>query len=277
VTRAARHVMSGDLSGRIPVRATGDDFDRLSTTLNDMLARIERLFDAVRRVSDSVAHELRTPLARLRASLETLREARAQVSAEHIDNVIAEAESLEKTFAAVLRISRIESGRHGGATDTVDLTAVLRDAAELYAPEAEQRGQALELAVADDLTLPGDRDLLFQSVCNLLDNAIKYTPPAGRILLAAGRRDTSVEIEVTDNGPGIPREHRAHVIERFYRVPATAEARGAGLGLSLVAAVAERHHSRLEFADAGPGLTVRWRLPARAAISDVGIGTPPQR
>jgi signal transduction histidine kinase len=262
VTRTARGVMGGDLSDRMPVRGSGDDFDQLNTTLNDMLARIETLFDSVRRVSDNVAHELRTPLSRLRASLEPLRDSQAPPAPEIIDGVIAEVETLEKTFDAVLRIARIESGRHGARIQPLDLAPVLRDAVELYAPEAEQRQQSLQLDIGAELTVPGDRDLLFQSVCNLLDNAIKYAPQGGRILLAAHRKGPQVELAVTDDGPGIAAENRPHVIERFYRVLATADAPGAGLGLSLVAAVAERHRSTLVFEDAAPGLAVRWTLPA---------------
>lgn len=265
VTRAARRVMRGDLSGRVPVLGSGDDFDRLNTTLNEMLARIGQLFDAVRRVSDSVAHELRTPLSRLRARLETLRHAGGSLASEQVDSAIEEVEGLEKTFDAVLRIARIESGRHEAAATPVDISAMLQDAAELYAPAAEDRRQILELDIAAGLGLQGDRDLLFQSVCNLLDNAIKYTPAAGRVGLAARGQGAEVEIRVTDTGPGIPAEHRDRVTERFYRVPSTAGAAGAGLGLSLVAAVAERHHSRLVFEDAnpGPGLCVRWLIPAQ--------------
>jgi signal transduction histidine kinase len=139
---------------------------------------------------------------------------------------------------------------------------MLHDAAELYSPAAEEHGQQLVLDVAPGLVVPGDRDLLFQSVCNLLDNAIKYTPGGGRIGLAALRQEDQVEIRVTDTGPGIPVEHRGRVTERFYRMPATSAAPGAGVGLSLVAAVAERHRSQLGFEDANPGLCVRWRIPA---------------
>ncbi len=263
VTATARRVMQGDLSGRIPTRGTGDDFDRLTITLNDMLARTEKLFESVRRVSDNVAHELRTPLTRLRANLEELRATGAAAAPALIDGTIAEAESLEKTFDAVLRIARIESGRHEATAAPVDVSALLADAAELYTPVAEDRQQSVHTAIAGNLVVNGDRDLLFQSFCNLLDNASKYTPQGGRILVAAQRCGAHVEVTITDSGPGIAPEHRTHVIERFYRVPSTAGAPGAGLGLSLVAAVAERHHSTLGFEDAGPGLIVRWLLPAR--------------
>ncbi len=261
VTTAARRVMEGDLTGRIPASGGRDEFDQLNTTLNNMLARIEQLFDSVRRVSDNVAHELRTPLARLRARMEGLQDSGEPLPADALDGVMAEVEGLERTFDAVLRIARIESGRHGGAAAHLDLSALLQDAAELYAPVAEARGQWLQLAVADGLTVAGDRELLFQAVCNLLDNALKYTPAGGRIELCARRQQSGIEIVLTDNGPGVPAEHRRHIVERFFRVPATAAAPGAGLGLSLVAAVASRHRATLEFEDAAPGLTVRLRFP----------------
>lgn len=263
VTRAAQRVMAGDLSGRVPLRGTSDDFERLNVTLNQMLARTERMFESVRRVSDNVAHELRTPLARLRASLEQMRDAPPDAAMSRLEEAVAEAAGLEKTFDAVLRIARIESGRHGGVSVPVDLSALLVDAAELYGPLAEERSQSLLTAVEPALQVTGDRDLLFQSVCNLLDNAIKYSPEAGIIRLSAGRRGQQVEVTVSDNGPGVAPEHAGRITERFYRVPGTADRPGAGLGLSLVAAVADLHDSRLTFEDAQPGLGVRWVLAAR--------------
>lgn len=263
VTQAAQRVMAGDLSGRVPLRGTSDDFDQLNATLNEMLARTERMFESVRRVSDNVAHELRTPLARLRACLEQMRGAAPEAAQSRLEDAVAEAAGLEQTFDAVLRIARIESGRHGAVSVPVDLSALLADAAELYAPLAEERGQALQAAIEPGLLVAGDRDLLFQSVCNLLDNAIKYAPQGGRIQLAAGRRGQQVEMTVTDNGPGVAPEHTGRITERFYRVPGTSDRPGAGLGLSLVAAVADLHESRLTFEDAQPGLTVRWAMPAR--------------
>lgn len=262
VTRAARRVMDGDLSGRIPASGGRDEFDQLNTTLNNMLARIEQLFESVRRVSDNVAHELRTPLARLRARLEVLRESSEPLAPAVFDGVLGEVEGLEKTFDAVLRIARIEGGRHGATASRLDLSTLLRDAAELYAPMAEERSQSLQLAIASGLVIAGDRELLFQAACNLLDNALKYTPEGGRILLAAHQLGTHVEIAISDNGPGVPADERPHIVERFYRLPATSAAAGAGLGLSLVAAVAARHRSQLQFEDASPGLAVRWLLPA---------------
>jgi signal transduction histidine kinase len=262
VSNTARQIMEGDLSRRIPSDGGQDEFERLNATLNQMLARNEQLFEAVRRVSDNVAHELRTPLARLRARLEHARLAADPGGQAALDAALNEAGALEKTFDAVLRIARIESGRHDSHPTKVELSALVRDAVEVYQPASEERGQTLEVKVADGLVVTGDRHLLFQAMCNLLDNAVKYGREGGRIEVEASGRDGAVEIRITDDGPGIAPEHRGRVMERFYRVASTASAPGAGLGLSLVAAVVERHHARLEFDDARPGLTVRWMLPA---------------
>jgi signal transduction histidine kinase len=262
VTRTASRVMAGDLSGRIPASGQSDDFDALNAVLNEMLARIENLVESVRRVSDSVAHELRTPLARLRASLEPLRSARLAITAAHIDDLLVEVASLERTFDAVLRIARIESAGQDAKVAPVDLTAVLEDAAELYAPAAEDRALQLTVSAPPDLLIRGDRDLLFQSICNLIDNAVKYTPRGGLVSVGAGRSDGRVEVLIRDTGPGIPAAHRPRVTERFYRVPSTSTEQGVGLGLSLVAAVALRHKSQLVFEDGTPGLVVKWWFQA---------------
>lgn len=258
VASAARRVIGGDLSGRVPTRGTGDDFDQLSATLNHMLDRIEELMESVRRVSDNVAHELRTPLSRLRGNLEALAQSGASGETGLLEDTIGEAGRLEAIFDAVLRIARIESGRHAVEAGPVDLSTLLADAAELYQPAAEDRGQHLHVDVEPGLTVAGDRDLIFQAICNLLDNAIKYGPVGGEVALSARRGPAGIEITVADDGPGIAEEERRRVTERFYRAPATADTPGYGLGLSLVAAVAERHRSALSFLDGNPGLLVRW-------------------
>lgn len=262
VTRTASQVMAGDLSGRIPSTGQADDFDNLATVLNDMLARIESLVESVRRVSDSVAHELRTPLARLRASMEPLLGARQEITKAHVEELLADVASLEKTFDAILRIARIESAGQLLEVNPMDLATVIEDAAELYAPAAEERALRLAVSVPPNLPIRGDRDLLFQSVCNLIDNAIKYTPRGGLVSIGARQSDDMIEVLIRDTGPGIPIAHRPHVTERFYRIPATAAAPGAGLGLSLVAAIASRHRSTLLFEDGHPGLVIRWQFPA---------------
>jgi signal transduction histidine kinase len=263
VGMTARRVMAGDLSERIPVRGSGDDIDRLGETLNDMLDRIEASVESVRRVSDSVAHELRTPLTRLQAELNELQAASPERKAALIESASEEAERLGRMFDAVLRISRIEAQRHQPEMREVNLSALLEDAADYHAPQAEERGLALETQVEGSLAIVGDRDLLFQAVSNLLDNAIKFTPSGGRVMLHAAREADSIALRIADSGPGIAAEFREKVTERFFRAPAAEPVQGFGLGLSLVAAVARLHGSTLRLSDAAPGLSVEWTLPAR--------------
>lgn len=268
VSATARRVMAGDLSQRVPVRGSGDDFDRLAETLNLMLARIEAALEAVRRVSDSVAHELRTPLARLKADLEDAAGKADEARVGRLASAIAEADRLEKIFDAVLRIARIEAGRHDVTKRRIDLSTLLEDAVDYYRPAAEERGIALSAAIEPAIAIAGDADLIFQAMTNLIDNAIKYTPEGGDVGLVAAVEPAmgTVAITLTDSGPGISAEHRARVTERFYRAPSVADLPGEGLGLSLVAAVAALHESRLAFEDGAPGLCVRWILPIAKPI-----------
>lgn len=259
VSEAARSVIAGDLSKRIKLRGSGDDFDRLAATLNLMLERIEEALEAVRRVSDSVAHELRTPLTRLQASLAELQ---SRSDAPLVAEAVQEAERLQKTFETVLRISRIEAGRHEAAAIPVDLSALLADAAELYQPEAEARGQRLAAEIEPGLSVRGDRDLLFQALANLLDNAVKFTPEGGEISLRGAAKPDGILVTVSDSGPGIPAELHDRVTERFYRTPEASGTPGLGLGLALASAVAAFHRSSLRFHSAEPGLRVEWRFEA---------------
>lgn len=261
VDAAARRVMAGDLSQRIPVRGTGDDFDRLSETLNLMLARIEGSVEAVRRVSDSVAHELRTPLARLQAELNELEAELPPAKHERVGRAAEEAERLSRMFNGVLRISRIEAGRHSATAEPVDLSSLVLDCAEFYQPAAEEKELELVTEVASPLVIRGDADLLFQAVGNILDNAIKFTPAGGRIHLVAEEGSGGAWIEISDTGPGIPEDLLDRVTERFFRAPVAAPTPGFGLGLSLVAAIAASHGATLTFLSAGSGLTVRLIFP----------------
>jgi signal transduction histidine kinase len=259
---AARRVMAGDLSERVPLRGGNDDFDQLGETLNAMLDRIEASLESVRRVSDSVAHELRTPLARLEVELASLRNARPERTAELVDRAYGEAERLGRIADAVLRISRIEAKRHHALMAPVALDDLLADAVDYHAPEAESRGQTLTADVAPDLVVHGDADLLFQAVSNLLDNAIKFTPHGGCIALSASREGDGVLVVIADDGPGIASEFVEKAGERFFRAPGTADIPGFGLGLALVNAIAALHGSTLKLGDAAPGLRVEWRLAA---------------
>jgi signal transduction histidine kinase len=254
--------MDGDLSERVPLRGGNDDFDQLGETLNAMLDRIEASLESVRRVSDSVAHELRTPLARLEAALVELRSAPPGSTAELAERAHGEAERLSRIADAVMRISRIEAKRHLALMGPVALDQLLADAMDYHAPEAEGRGQALTADLAPGLTVHGDADLIFQAVSNLLDNAIKFTPQGGRIALAAARDGNGVLVTIADDGPGIAPEFVEKAGERFFRAPDTAGIPGFGLGLALVNAVAAVHGSILKLGDARPGLKVEWRLAA---------------
>ncbi|GFK95579.1 Signal transduction histidine-protein kinase/phosphatase MprB [Fundidesulfovibrio magnetotacticus] len=266
INSASQEIMGGALSRRIPVSGAGDEFDRLAANLNDMLDRIGELLDTVRQVSDNIAHDLRSPLTRLRSRLElALLEKPDPGTQRHaMEEAIAQAESIIATFNALLTIARAESAAAKAETQDIDLSALVRDAAELYEPLGEDKGLEMRVEVADALTLTGNRHLLSQAVANLLDNAVKYTPEGGTILVRAARMgDGAIALRVADTGPGIPEEERANVLRRFYRLDQSRGTPGSGLGLSLVAAVARLHGARMELSDAGPGLAVELRFPGR--------------
>lgn len=249
-------VMGGDLSRRIPTdssRGGGGEIEELVVRLNRMLDELEQLVEGVRRVSDSIAHDLRTPLARLKTRLERLRQSGA---GEEAERAAEEADELLATFAALLRIARIESGEARSQFGTVDLTALIDDAAELYRPLIEERGKKFVIHNAPEVSVQGDRDMLFQAVANLLDNALKHTPSPGRIELSMGTTNRSVHIVVADDGEGIPIDERDNVLGRFYRLDSSRTTTGSGLGLSLVAAVVNLHQGDLRFEDNDPGLRV---------------------
>lgn len=262
IAGTAERVMAGDLAGRVAIRGTGDDFDHLAETLNAMLDRIGNLIQSVARVSDSIAHELRTPLARIRADLEELGSAEDTAArAALILQANESAARLQSTFDALLRIARIETGRHALAADSVNLSALVSDAAELYAPAAEAGRLRLDSDVAPGIRVWGDRDLLFQAVTNLVDNAVKYTPPGGTVRVALTREASGARIRVADTGPGVDADDLPRITERFFRAPAQAAAAGQGLGLALVDAVARCHHAELGFSNTHPGLAATLHLP----------------
>lgn len=262
INQTSREIMGGDLSRRVPTNGTADDFDQLAVNLNAMLDEIERLMGGIRQVSDNVAHDLRTPLTRLRNRLEQLRAGLGSDS-RHSDDVersIADADQLLSTFAALLRIARIEAGGHRPELAPVDLGTLVRDAAELYEALAEEKQLIIDMSTSESATIRGDRDLLFQAVTNLLDNAVKYAPDGGRVTLEVGRAGDAVDLSVADGGPGVPAEERDKVVERFYRLERSRRAPGSGLGLSLVAAVARMHHAALILEDNQPGLRATLRF-----------------
>lgn len=262
INETSRDIMSGDLSRRIPVRGSNDEFDELVSHLNAMLDRISVLMEDVRRVSDSIAHDLKTPLTRLRNDLEVLKRHTGEPSAarDYAEQALQEADGLLSTFNALLRIARIESGhRHAGFTQ-VPLADLVQDVIEFYEPLAEQHGLALSLEVSAEPRIRGDRDLLFQAVANLLDNAIKYTPAGGAVTAQVDDHGDGARISVSDTGPGIEAHLRDKVFQRFYRVESSRSAPGSGLGLSLVGAVAKLHDAQITLEDNAPGLRATLRF-----------------
>lgn len=264
----AAAIGAGDLSRRVPLSDRQDEFDRLGMTMNAMLDRIAQLMEGVRGVSDAIAHDLRTPIARARAKLE---EALGDAADEEalraaVEQGIADLDGIARVFKAVLRIAEVEAGARRAAFAPVDMVPTLADAADLYGAAAEAREQVLAVDLPEALNLVGDRDLLLQAVANLLDNALKFTPDGGRVALSARVLDGVVEIAVADSGPGLAPDDRARVGERFFRADTSRNTPGSGLGLSLVRAVVALHGGDvvLEDTERGrepPGLTVRLRLP----------------
>ena len=260
INRTSRRIMEGELSERIRSHGSGDEFDELITNLNAMLERIESLMEDVRRVSDNVAHDLRTPLGRLRTRLERLRDAEGDgASAALAEAALEEADQMLATFNALLRIARIETRQRRHAFERVNLATVGNDVADLYAPVAESRGITFRHS-GIEAPVDGDADLIFQSLANLLDNAMKYTPEGGAVTLHVTSDDDTVTVVVADSGPGVPPDEREAVLRRFYRLEPARSAPGSGLGLSLVAAVAELHEATLMLEDNAPGLVVRLRF-----------------
>jgi signal transduction histidine kinase len=272
VAATTRTIMEGDLSGRLPVNGSGDELDRLSESLNLMLVRIEQLMAGLREVSDNIAHDLKTPLNRLRNRVEAaLREPYGEpVYREALERTIEEADGLIKTFNALLSIARIEAGAGGENRETLDVSALLRDVAELYEPVADERGLVLKAEAEAPIFIRADRQLLGQAIANLIDNAIKYGAPGAagggngakpEIDVSARTKGSLAEIVVTDRGPGVPVPDRERVLDRFVRLEASRSEPGSGLGLSLVAAVARLHGGGLRLEDNEPGLRVVLALP----------------
>ncbi len=283
MTGTTQRIMAGDLSGRLPVGRSGDELDRLAENLNVMLERIEALMMGLKEVSDNIAHDLKTPLTRLRNRAEEAL-AKSSNEAEYraaLERTIEESDGLIRTFNALLMIARAESGQARDNMDDFDAAAVANGIHELYEPVAEDDGMTLQVKTVP-APLHGNRELISQALANLVENAIKYGKPvasslgadtvadaAARDILIEARRDGDrVLLSVTDHGPGIPVADRSHAVERFVRLEASRTLPGSGLGLSLAAAVATLHGGELRLGDAEPGLRATLALPALAG--DVG-------
>ncbi|PLX39083.1 MAG: two-component sensor histidine kinase [Hyphomicrobiales bacterium] len=270
ISDTSRQIMAGDLSGRLQITGTGDEFDRLAEGLNAMLARIERLMVGLKEVSDNIAHDLKTPLTRLRNRVESaLRgEPSEQNYREALEQTIEESEQLIKIFDALLKIARVEADAQQLATEPLDLGAIVDDVAELYEPVAEEAGFALSATVGSDLPMiRGNRELIGQALANLIDNALKYGQSAAddaqsTVAIGLMRQGDELVLSVADKGAGIPETERDRVAERFVRLEESRTQPGSGLGLSLVKAVAQMHGAVLGFLDNGPGLRVEMRFKA---------------
>lgn len=264
IARTAEAIIEGDLARRVPVRGTGDDLDRLAGTLNRMLDRIGVLMDSLRQVSSDVAHDLRTPLSRLRQRLEGALTSAGSVAEYQaaVEAAVAEAESLLETFSALLRIAQVEGGSPRSGFRDVDLSGVVEAVVDAFLPDAEDGGRALVSDVAPNVAMRGDQELLTQMLANLAENALRHTPAGTRILVRLGEGGDGPLLEVEDNGPGVPEEDRARILRRFYRGERSRTTAGSGLGLSLVAAVAELHDAALLLDDARPGLRISITFPA---------------
>jgi len=285
MTGTTQRIMAGDLSGRLPVGRSGDELDRLAGNLNAMLERIEALMMGLKEVSDNIAHDLKTPLTRLRNRAEEAL-ARSGSEAEYrnaLERTIEESDGLIRTFNALLMIARAESGQARGNMADFDAADVANGIHELYEPLAEDDGMTLRVK-AQSAPLHGNRELISQALANLVENAIKYGKPSaaaqplsagavagaeGReILIEARRHGDQVLLSVTDHGPGIPEADRKHAVERFVRLEASRTQPGSGLGLSLASAVATLHGGELRLNDAHPGLSATLAIPAVAGASD---------
>ncbi len=268
LSATSRRIMLGDLSGRLEVTGSGDEFDRLADALNAMLNRIETLLYGLKDVSDNIAHDLKTPLTRLRNRLETVLAGPSDVDHYRaaLEATIDESDQLIRTFNALLMIARIEAGSTEGDMAEVDVAAIVRDVAELYDPLAEEAGVALAVSADGPIPMKASRELLGQALANLIDNALKYCREgsgthARKVSVSVFREGDDLVLQVADNGPGIPAEDRERVLRRFVRLEKSRSQPGSGLGLSLVAAVVSLHRGSMVLGDADPGLVVTLRMP----------------
>jgi hypothetical protein len=263
LSRNSQAILAGDLRRRMPVSPRGDEFDAMAESLNRMLDRIEDLMAGMRAVSESIAHDLRSPISRLRSRIEValMQPADAAATREVLEQTVRDIDHVLAMFNALLTIAVAESGAPRERFADVDLAAIAADAVETYEPAAEEAGLRLVLDAPRAVRLRGEPHLLAQALANLLDNAVKYVPSPGRIAVRVVADETKARLEVADDGPGMPDAFRERAFDRFTRVEASRTTPGSGLGLSLVRAVARLHGGDVSLSDAAPGLVVRVELP----------------
>jgi signal transduction histidine kinase len=263
IGRTSREIMAGDLGRRIALRGTNDEFDRLAASLNAMLERIQNLMSGLQQVSNDIAHDLRTPLTRLRQRLELAlrREATVDGLRAALEGSITDTDAILATFSALLRIAQIEAGTRKSAFTMVDLRRLLEELVETYQLVAEEREQVLSIVAGQPITVLGDPELLVQLFANLIENAIHHSPRSTAIEISAKVTGMGVEAVVSDNGPGIPAQLRTKVLERFTRIDTSRSTPGSGLGMSLVVAITTLHDATLELHDNMPGLRCVLRFP----------------
>jgi signal transduction histidine kinase len=266
IRRTADAIIAGDLSRRIPVSGSGDDLDRLSQTLNHMLDRIGELMESLRHVSANLAHDLRTPLARLRQRLEAAQIQRDDARKDALVLAVAQVDDILATFAALLRIAQIEAGTRRAGFAPVDLSEIFVTVADAFTPAAEDTGRTLTATITPSLNTVGDRELLTQMVANLLDNAIRHTGASAAIVIDLHPDKNGILASVSDSGPGVPAAERERIFQRFHRLPESQLVYGSGLGLSLVQAVADIHGISLTAEDTAPGLRIKMRFPSGGNI-----------
>ncbi len=267
IGRTAREIMAGDFSRRLPVRGTDDEFDHLTASLNAMLDRTAASIETTRHVSDDIAHDLRTPLMRLRQRLELARNRTRSAEALRaaIDRGIGDIDGILETFGALLRIAEVESGSAARHFREIDLSELLHTMVEVYQPMAEERGQCFAAEIAAGLRVNGDHELLAQMLANLIENAMKHSPHGAAIALTAATAPGGAEVVLADTGPGIPEEERDRVFRRFHRLETSRTTPGSGLGLTLVGAVAALHQIAVELGENDPGLRIVLRFPQISA------------
>jgi signal transduction histidine kinase len=281
IDRTAEAIINGDLGSRVPLRGTNDNFDRLSATLNRMLDQIQLLMESLGQVSNDIAHALRTPLGRLRQKLETARVTSGANSkcATIIDAALVETDNILDTFSALLRIAQIESGTRTAGFREIDLSKLFATVSEAFSAVAEDDGKTFTAKIAPSVKLWGDGDLISEMLANLIDNAIRHTPEGAHIEVSLVNHGSQLVASVADDGPGVPQSEHERIFRRFYRLERSIRTPGTGLGLSLVAAVAELHGMEFRASDNAPGLRMtmtfnsvspsaprRPRLPGRRAM-----------